>query len=264
MKNLIYFCVFFNEGYIELAKLLMSSITLFSNLSKNTEIVIMTSEDFKHKIEKEELVTKLNIKFHIIEAKTLYEACYSRLRIFEYDKINEYDKILYLDTDVLCLNDINEIFNHKIQDLIYAVEENGSRKWHYFLYSKYDALHVLPKKSFSTGIMLFNNSNVIKDLFITTLTHIENHIKEKKKMPSSVDQPFVIYHAHNNNLYDNMLLTKYVSMWMNKGVDEYINDDKNYKDKKLVHFVGTGTGGYEIKLEYLSKLFANLIKKGKK
>jgi hypothetical protein len=42
---------------------------------------MMTSQEFKL------IVEKLNAKFHIIEANSLYEVCYSRLRIFEYDKI---------------------------------------------------------------------------------------------------------------------------------------------------------------------------------
>ena len=34
-----------------------------------------------------------------------------------------------------------------------------------------------------------------------------------------------------------------------------------YENKKLVHFVGTGTGGYKTKLEYLSELFKHIKKK---
>jgi hypothetical protein len=262
MKNLIYFCAFFNEGYIDLSKLLMKSIIHFGNINSNTtDILMMTSQDFKIKIEKDELIKKLNVKFHIIEANSLYEACYSRLRIFEYEKIDDYYKILYIDTDVLFLNDINEIFNNKLDDIIYAVEEKGSRKWHYFLYSKYDALNVLPKNSFSTGIMLFKNSIIIKDLFKKILNHMIEWINLGKKMPSSVDQPFVIYHAYENKLYDNKLLTNYVSMWINTEVDEFINNNKNYRGKKLVHFVGTGTGGYKIKLDYLTKLYEYITTK---
>lgn len=258
MKNLIYFCAFFNEGYIELSKLLMSSMVKYGNINDNTDILMITSNNFKKKIEDNDLVKKLNLKFHIIEVNNLPEACYSRLRIFEFEKISEYKKILYVDTDVLFLNDINEILNKEFDDLIYAVEEFGSRKWHYFLYSKYQALNVLPKKSFSTGIMIFNNCNIIKDLFVKILNHIGEHIKNNKKLPSSMDQPFVIYHALENKLYDNVFLTKYVTMWMNMEPTEFINDDKNYKDKKLVHFVGTGTGGYKIKLDYLTEFYESL------
>lgn len=260
MKKLIYFCAFFKEGYIELAKLLMTSMIKFGNIGSDIDILIMTSEEFKTKLENDELAIRLNLKFHIIEANSLPEACYSRLRIFEYRNIHEYDKILYIDTDVLVLNDINELFSYEIDDLIYAVEEGGSRKWHYSLYSKYDALHILPKKSFSTGIMLFNNSTIIKELFNSIVCHIIEWIKNRKKMPSSMDQPFVIFHAYENNLYNNTLLTPSVSMWMGLNTDEYISDDTNYKNKKLVHFVGTGTGGCDIKVDHLSKLLAQLLK----
>ena len=60
----------------------MLSIIHFGNInSDTTNILMMTSQEFKL------IVEKLNAKFHIIEANSLYEVCYSRLRIFEYDKI---------------------------------------------------------------------------------------------------------------------------------------------------------------------------------
>ena len=45
-------------------------------------------------------------------------------------------------------------------------------------HSKYDALFTLPKKSFSTGIMLFKNSIIIKDLFNKILIHIIKWIND--------------------------------------------------------------------------------------
>ena len=39
----------------------------------------------------------------------MFEACYSRLKIFEYSDINKYDKILYLDYDILITNNLSNI-----------------------------------------------------------------------------------------------------------------------------------------------------------
>ena len=39
-----------------------------------------------------------------IDLTTIIEATYSRLMIFNYSKIDEYNKILYLDTDIIISN----------------------------------------------------------------------------------------------------------------------------------------------------------------
>ena len=52
MKNLIFLCVFFNEGYIKLLELLLESIYLYGNLLDNTEILIYTSTEFSDIIKK--------------------------------------------------------------------------------------------------------------------------------------------------------------------------------------------------------------------
>ena len=87
--------------------------------------------------------------------------------------------------------------------------------------------------------MFFKNCNEVQLLFNDILEHIITHINENKKMPSSIDQPFIIYHAYKNKIYDNILITKFVSMWENKTVEEYISNENNYINKKLVHFIGT-------------------------
>jgi hypothetical protein len=53
-KNLIYMCIFYQENYINLLKLLIESIFLYSKINRNTtDILIMTSESFKKKCEEQ-------------------------------------------------------------------------------------------------------------------------------------------------------------------------------------------------------------------
>jgi lipopolysaccharide biosynthesis glycosyltransferase len=257
MKNLLYFCIFYNEKYINLSNLLLSSLKKFGNIENNTDILICTSVDFKKKIENNEIIQELNVKFFTFEANSLYEACSSRLRIFNYKNINQYEKILYIDTDILITGNLNKIFNLNIEEKLYAVEEFGSRKWHYFLWKK-EKLRWLPKNAFSTGVLLFLNCDKIKELFQETYNHIQTHMKEKKKMPSSVDQPFIIYHCYQKKIYDNNLLNDYITLVFNVSQEEFINQYEKYNKKILLHHVGTGTGGADIKIKLLSNFFEKI------
>ena len=71
-------------------------------------------------------------------------------------------------------------------------------------------------------------------------------------MPSSVDQPFVIYQCYQKNLYNNNLLNDYVTMALSVSLEDFINNYEEYNQKILLHHVGTGTGGCDIKIKLLS------------
>ena len=111
IKTIIYSCVFFNEKYINLINLLLKSYKLFGNSDDNVDYLIICNTDFKNKIKA--IFDNLNMSGNIwcIDLKTIFEAGYSRLLIFDYPNINLYRKILYLDCDILVTNSINNILN---------------------------------------------------------------------------------------------------------------------------------------------------------
>ena len=57
--------------------------------------------------------------------------------------------------------------------------------------------------SFCSGVMLFNPSDEIKDLFKKTLEHIFNYIKSGKKFGTCVDQPFINFNTIIRNVSKN-------------------------------------------------------------
>ena len=205
--NLIYICVFYQEDYINLLKLLITSISIKANLyKKTTDILIMTSPLFEPLIKKELKTFSLPLYYYILDLHGIYEAACARLNIFKYNNINKYDKILYLDTDILINSNINVLFNLELcSEKLYALKEGkiGHEFWggKFFDFSKYDKN--LP--GFSSGILLFKNSDSMKSLFDTIQIHIPNGAKSV-----CLDQPYIIYHSFINNQYDNQLLKTYV------------------------------------------------------
>ena len=145
--NLIYICVFHQESYINLLKLLLLSIHIKGNINKKTtDILIITSSKFQSLIKKELSNFKLHVLYYILNLNTLFEAGCARLNIFKYSNINKYNTILYLDTDILINSDVNVLFKLKLSpNKIYALEEGniGHEFWgsQFFDFTKYDKKH---------------------------------------------------------------------------------------------------------------------------
>ena len=119
IKSIIYSCVFYNEKYINLINLLLKSYKLFGNSADNIDYLIICSPEFQNKIQ--EIFDNLNIngKIWCLDLKTKFEAGYSRLKIFDYPNINLYNKILYLDCDILITNSINKVLDLTLDNKVY-------------------------------------------------------------------------------------------------------------------------------------------------
>ena len=84
--NLIYICVFHQASYINLLKMLITSIVLKGELNKeNTDILIITSPIFQPIIQKELSNFDLHFYYYILDLYTLFDAGCARLNIFNYD-----------------------------------------------------------------------------------------------------------------------------------------------------------------------------------
>jgi len=242
--NLIYACVFLQESYINLLKLLIKSIAIRSNFNKqNTDILIVTSESFKPIIQKELSIFDLPIYYYILNVNTLFEAGCARLNIFNYENINKYDKILYLDTDILINNNINILLDHDISnDKIYALEE-GTIKHQYwggllFDFSKYNN----NQSAFTTAILFFKNSESMRSLFDKINIHIKNY--KFNQIPACLEQGFVVYNAITENKFDNQLLNLYAE-----------NNPIHINNNKIIYHFGGGPGVYKSKFDKMTLFF---------
>lgn len=209
--NLIYICVFHQENYINLLKILMTSLITRGNINKtNTDILIITSPVFQTLIQNELSCFNIDLEYYILDLQTLFEAKCAKLNIFDYENINKYDKILYLDTDTLINNDINILFDIELADKLYVLEEGyiGHEFWggDFFNFSKYST----DQTAFTPGILYFNNIKIIQDLFNSIKTHIADFIyKNNNSIPRCQDKPFIVYNTITRKIYDNVIMKKY-------------------------------------------------------
>jgi O-methyltransferase len=225
-------------------KLLITSISVKANINnETTDILIVTSPKFQPLIQKEVESFDLKLLYYTLDLHTLFEAGCSRLNIFKYENIHKYDTILYLDTDILLNSDVNILFELELSShKIYALEEGiidnvcwGSQFFDFTIYNK-------ETSAFTSGILLFKNSDCMKLLFDTINSHIIDYIYTKHNaIPQCLDQPFIVYHAITQNKYDNQLLKNYVE-----------NNPSTVSLEKIIYHFPGGPGVYDSKISKMT------------
>jgi len=202
----------------------MKSLRLFSS-TDTFDILILTAPEFRKKAE--ELDKILPLKIHCLPLTTIFQAACARLRVFEYDTIDQYDKILYLDTDIIIKKDLAPLFQLNLEDKLYGLE-SGTIYSPSFGCQFFDFTTIDPGTTgINSGTLLFKNCSTIRDLFKRIQTHTEEFMGPP---PYCMDQPFINYHAIKDGLHNNQMLKPLVSLY--EGHD---NSD-NYETSAICHF----------------------------
>jgi lipopolysaccharide biosynthesis glycosyltransferase len=162
----IFICVFNNVNYVDMCYLLLDSIFLYGNLRNDTDILIYTSTEFMNMIKQSRFYND-KIKFEINDTYNSIEAaCKARLDIFNLPTISNYEKVLYLDTDIVIKDSIDKVFGLIRNDILYVLEEGDiDENQHGKKLFGNEINNYNDKSAFTSGILLFNNCEATKDLF---------------------------------------------------------------------------------------------------
>lgn len=258
MKNCIFTCVFNNKKYIDMFYLFLESIYISGNLKNNTDILLYTSTEFMNIIKSSHLFCD-KIKFELNDSyNNIDKACKARVDLFELKSVTNYDKILYLDTDIIVKHDINELFDICKDEILYVLEEGDLAKdeikpnlfldFHGRpLFTHEEVNNMEDTTAFSSGIMLFKNCLPIKTLF----KNIKKHLSSSHYTFSTFDQPFIVYNAIKEKLYNNKILKRVCT-------HDQTNHGDIESDKIIHHFCG-GPGIPYHKIDFMT-VFLNKIK----
>ena len=173
--------------------------------------MIVTHPSFQANIQKQLDRFKFPIKFYLLDLTTFFQAGYARFLIFSCPNIRSYDKILYLDTDILINSDITKLFECEISSQkIYVLKEGmiGHDYWggKFFDFTKYDK----NQPGFTSGILLFKPSHEMETLFEAVRDHIITYVYiNGNTVPICLDQPFIVYNAIVQNKCDMDLLVTF-------------------------------------------------------
>lgn len=245
--NCIFICVFNQEKYVDMLLMLLESIFIYGNLDDNTQILIYTSTAFMNIIKQSHLFNE-KIKFEINDTyNDIEKACKARLDLFNLASVKNYNKILYLDTDILVKDNINKVFDVCEEEFLYTLEEgeidSDTDFWGKSLFGN-ELYNYKDKKAFTSGMLLFKNCEKIRYLF----NKINEDIINIPFYNVCHDQPFIVYNAFKYNLYNNQILKSLA-----------VNNDKNIHSDKVIHHFSGGPGVYAHKI-YDMTIFLNNIK----
>jgi lipopolysaccharide biosynthesis glycosyltransferase len=200
-----------------------------------------------NRIQQSHLFNAEKMKFEINDIyDTIDKACKARLDLFLLPSISNYSKILYLDTDVLVKDDIHKVFDVCAEDVLYAVEEgeidSDTQYWGKILFEN-EVNNYEDKTAFSSGILLFKNCEKIRGLF----QQINEDVVNRHYYSIFHDQPYIVYNAFKNRVYNNKVLKSFVA-----------NNDPNIHSDKVVHHFPGGPGVYENKIYEMSVFLTNI------
>ena len=211
-KNLVYFCVFHNKDYLELLNLVILTLKLFSS-TDSMDFLVFTSKEFEPYVQNISSLMSIPLLTHTFAFTTLHESSCARLFIEEYPGIKAYDKILYVDTDIIIQGDLAKLFELDIEEKVYGVEEGTiEHEYHggwFFDFTTIDK----DTPGINAGVLLFKNTPAILGLFRDANAHIADMKKAGKNMPICLDQPFVNYHCAKANRLNSNLLNNYIKIY---------------------------------------------------
>ena len=201
-KNLIYMCVFNEAKYVDLLKILMLTIKFFTK-TDGIDFLVITNAGLAPAIRMIFKQLQLPLAIKLYEPRDLHESLCARYTVFDYEGIAAYERILYLDTDIIVQGDLTPLFTTDIEDKIHAVPEGTIEH----------AYH---------GGHLFDLSTVNKDtpgmnsgilLFVAINAHIQRLKDNGEHIGIIVDQAFLNFHTVSAGRNETQLLTKYALIY---------------------------------------------------
>ena len=120
----------------------------------------------------------VNVKEYIRSISLYTRAHYSKemyYRCLIPDVLKKYDKVIYLDGDIIVKSDISKLYNEDIADFYLAAVQNYLNKWMYDYVVK---LSINPDKYFNSGVLLLNNKQLKQiDIKAKCFDYVEKYTK---------------------------------------------------------------------------------------
>lgn len=127
-RNMIYYTIGGDVQYKQLLELSIESV-LKNCQMKDTDIIVMCDKNYEEHVKGmngvvDIMITPINDNNMVVSMR--------KCSIFSYDKIDRYDRVLYLDCDTVVKKDIvtNFLDKMKVEDKLHVYEERIGWKYH--------------------------------------------------------------------------------------------------------------------------------------
>lgn len=222
MKRDLIYLAYGGNNYTKVADLCLNSLKKYISEQDNIDILVLTD---KNTIVNHNLVYRLDKKVH----PSMF-----RNYIYDYPNINNYDKILYIDCDVLAINNIKTLFQENIKyERLYVIQQGDFQNdmtTGLLKFTDEKIIEMTKNNSlpFYSGQFFFRNCNVMKYYFIKL--H-EMHDIYFKPSIIYIDQKIINYNFNVNLISCAEILGKYFTMFAKSST-------KPKKDTIFLHFCG--------------------------
>ena len=227
MKN----CILINVKILSKSfLLLLESILIYGNISKDTVIVLKTSQEYMNIIKTSHLY---------VDGKIVFELNTSSENTF----LTKYQKVLFLDTCIIVKDDLNKLFDACVDDVLYVLNKGLAFSSHIymcnttdlmlFLFNKitqddqYISYNIFPEKLYGTRVITEDTVILLKSIeddnmegYLNTLKDITimNNIKLTKEF---IDTHLIELIKNSNELLEGNIFmlhhtTEYTDLFINK------------------------------------------------
>jgi lipopolysaccharide biosynthesis glycosyltransferase len=246
-KFLIYTSCFHQENYTDVLAYLINS---FKKTGSTVDFLVYTTSDFKTLIQSKCAdLTGVNF-FEKNFYKSMNQARISKLDIFDYPGIDNYEKVIYIDADSIFVKDPVQMFESIQDDMVYVYGEGNilcdAEYWGRSLFLKENS-ECADREGLASFIMGFKNIPAIKKLFIKTKQAFYLDMYQNKLR--FYDQPFLNFFFIHNNMCNTDVFKKLVR---SRESPEIAFRDGLF----AVHFAGCPGHG-NVKLDLMKEFQAN-------
>jgi len=246
MKDLVYYTIGFNAAYIDVLELSIKSLRKYGYLG---DIALICDEGMLHQCKM--ILGDTILYYTCANSKTPEQASMNKLRIFELPTIEDYDRILFLDSDILVHMNVNSIFEKIVTSGVlyvytetYKNEDHMNLMWGLKNYTQ-DELSSFGLNNiyvFNAGCFAFLRNTEMYAHFMQVQYSITIHVG-----PFFYEQSFMNVYFNRINKTDRTLLTELNYAFPPKDNTSYPNH--------LVHFAGdpgSGKSKYQRMLKYMN------------
>jgi lipopolysaccharide biosynthesis glycosyltransferase len=233
-KNLVYLSVYFDKGYVELMN--NSLMSIIKHATIDFDVLVITDETTQQLIAKQPFTQHIQPKYHITPTPIDgVEASKNKTLIYDYADVDEYDKILFLDCDVVAVGDIASVFDVCVDHnrLYTARGINIAFHHHRSFHHGFDVVKQVfidemtdaRQYPFNAGQFMFRNSNIMRE-------HFHNLNWFMKAWPGEYffEQAFMCYYFCKAKITNDALNSKLAL------ISTVVENTYSLRGKTLLHF----------------------------
>lgn len=224
-----------NRHYMAMFRQFLLALSAFSDLSKFDLCVISDPTTLTSVKKTEELRPFGSVSYvEVPPSPDLYHALLRKFDIFQHPRFLEYDKILFLDCDILVQENLANLFRavRARPNRLYAAQEGNieDRYWTMNAYLPQDFEHMRAHnvRSFNAGTFLFIPSEEMRQHLIRAKAFGENY-----RGRHFYDQSIMNYYFLRNGLAS-------ISPYITKKLQMFPDTSRYYPRKMLMHISGIG------------------------